>query len=145
MNIFMLNDSINFLVSKTSQKFKLELNRKLKKSGLDVSSDQWTVLMFLSDNNGPTQTDLAQKLYKDRANLTRILDLMEKNQLVERQRSSTDRREYNVFITEKGKSLIPELKLIGDSVMEKALKGANAEEIIGIKHFLNKLFINLDN
>ena len=141
----MLNDSINFLVSKTSQKFKLELNRKLKKSGLDVSSDQWTVLMFLSDNNGPTQTDLAQKLYKDRANLTRILDLMEKNQLVERQRSSTDRREYNVFITEKGKSLIPELKLIGDSVMEKALKGANAEEIIGIKHFLNKLFINLDN
>lgn len=145
MNIFMLNDSINFLVSKTSQKFKLELNRKLKKSGLDVSSDQWTVLMFLSDNNGPTQTDLAQKLYKDRANLTRILDLMEKNQLVERQRSSTDRREYNVFITEKGMSLIPELKLIGDSVMEKALKGANAEEIIGIKHFLNKLFINLDN
>lgn len=145
MNIFMLNDSINFLVSKTSQKFKLELNRKLKKSGLDVSSDQWTVLMFLSDNNGPTQTDLAQKLYKDRANLTRILDLMEKNQLVERQRSSTDRREYNVYITEKGKSLIPELKLIGDSVMEKALNGANAEEIIGIKHFLNKLFINLDN
>lgn len=145
MNIFMLNDSINFLVSKTSQKFKLELNRKLKRSGLDVSSDQWTVLMFLSDNNGPTQTDLAQKLYKDRANLTRILDLMEKNQLVERQRSSTDRREYNVFITEKGMSLIPELKLIGDSVMEKALKGANAEEIIGIKHFLNKLFINLDN
>ncbi|EKD31639.1 MAG: transcriptional regulator, MarR family [uncultured bacterium] len=145
MNIFMLNDSINFLVSKTSQKFKLELNRKLKKSGLDVSSDQWTVLMYLSDNNGPSQTDLAQKLYKDRANLTRILDLMEKNQLVERQRSSIDRREYNVFITEKGMSLIPQLKLIGDSVMEKALKGANAEEIIGIKHFLNKLFINLDN
>lgn len=145
MNIFMLNDSINFLVSKTSQKFKLELNRKLKKSGLDVSSDQWTVLMYLSDNNGPSQTDLAQKLYKDRANLTRILDLMEKNQLVERQRSSIDRREYNVFITEKGMSLIPQLKLIGDSVMDKALKGANAEEIIGIKHFLNKLFINLDN
>lgn len=145
MNIFMLNDSINFLVNKTAQKFKLELNRKLKKSGLDISSDQWTVLMFLSDNNGPTQTDLAQKLYKDRANLTRILDLMEKNQLVERQRSSTDRREYNVFITEKGTSLIPQLKIIGDSVMDKALKGANAEEIKGIKHFLNKLFINLDN
>lgn len=70
---------------------------------------------------------------------------MEKSQLVERQRSSTDRREYNVFITEKGTSLIPQLKIIGDSVMDKALKGANAEEIKGIKHFLNKLFINLDN
>lgn len=58
----MLNDSINFLVSKTAQKFKLELNRKLKKSGLDISSDQWTVLMYLSDNNGPTQTDLHRNL-----------------------------------------------------------------------------------
>lgn len=144
MNILLLDDSISFLVNKTAQKFKLELNRKLKQHGLEISSDQWTVLMHLSESDGPTQTDLAGKLYKDRSNLTRILDLLEKAELVERKRSTSDRREFNVFITQKGKDMIPLLKKTGEEVFSKALIGANENEIVIVKTFLNKLFNNLE-
>jgi len=144
MNMFLLDESITFLINKTAQKFKLELSRKLKQSGLDISSDQWTVLIYLSEHDGPTQTDLAQKLHKDRSNLTRILDLMEKNLHIERFRNTTDRREYNVYITEKGKELIPILKKTGNAVMKQALKGTNADEMKMAQSFLNKLFSNLD-
>lgn len=142
--MFLLDESITFLINKTAQKFKLELSRKLKQSGLDISSDQWTVLIYLSEHDGPTQTDLAQKLHKDRSNLTRILDLMEKNLHIERFRNTTDRREYNVYITEKGKELIPILKKTGNAVMKQALKGTNADEMKMAQSFLNKLFSNLD-
>ncbi len=144
MSMFLPDESITFLINKTAQKFKLELSRKLKQSGLDISSDQWSVLIYLSDHDGPTQTDLAQKLHKDRSNLTRILDLMEKNLHIERFRNSTDRREYNVYITDKGKELIPILKKTGNTVMKQALKGTDANEMKMAQSFLNKLFSNLD-
>jgi DNA-binding MarR family transcriptional regulator len=142
--MFLPDESITFLINKTAQKFKLELSRKLKQSGLDISSDQWSVLISLSELDGPTQTDLAQKLHKDRSNLTRILDLMEKNLHIERFRNTTDRREYNVYITEKGKELIPILKKTGNAVMKQALKGTDANEMKMAQSFLNKLFSNLD-
>jgi len=141
--MFLPDESITFLINKTAQKFKLELSRKLKQSGLDISSDQWSVLIHLYEHDGPTQTELAQKLHKDRSNLTRILDLMEKSKYVERFRSSSDKREYNVCITEKGKELIPILKKTGNAVMKQALKGTDLEEMKMAKSFLNKLFSNL--
>ncbi len=144
MSMFLPDESITFLINKTAQKFKLELSRKLKQSGLDISSDQWSVLIYLSEHDGPTQTDLAQKLHKDRSNLTRILDLMEKNLHIERFRNTTDRREYNVYITNKGKELIPILRKTGNAVMKQALKGTNADEMKMAQSFLNKLFSNLD-
>jgi len=144
MSMFLPDESITFLINKTAQKFKLELSRKLKQSGLDISSDQWSVLIYLSEHDGPTQTDLAQKLHKDRSNLTRILDLMEKNLHIERFRNTTDRREYNVYITDRGKMLIPILKKTGNAVMKQALKGTDANEMKMAQSFLNKLFSNLD-
>lgn len=143
MTVFQMDESITFLINKAAQKFKLELSRKLKQSGLDISSDQWSVLIYLSEHDGPTQTELAQKLHKDRSNLTRILDLMEKNLHIERIRNTADKREYNVYITEKGKELLPVLKKAGNSVMKQALRGTDTEEIKMAKSFLNKLFSNL--
>ncbi|HCT95250.1 MAG: hypothetical protein A2X19_00020 [Bacteroidetes bacterium GWE2_39_28] len=144
MDIFDFDNSISFLVNKAAQKFKLELTRKLKHSGLDLSSDQWSVLMALNEHDGPSQTDLAAKLYKDRSNVTRILDVMEKQFLVERRRSPIDRREYNVYITETGKKMIPALKKAGKHVMNKALKDADSNEINIMKSFLQKMFNNLE-
>lgn len=144
MSVNSPDESINVLVSKTSQKFKLELGRTLKQSGIDISSDQWSVLMALSEKDGPSQTDLAIKLYKVRSNITRILDIMEKMELIERKRSSEDKREYNVFITAKGKKLIPDLKRASASIMGKALQNANKEELAIVKTVLNKIFRNLE-
>ena len=138
------DESINVLVSKTSQKFKLELGRMLTHSGIDISSDQWSVLMALSEKDGPSQTDLAIKLYKVRSNITRILDIMEKMGLIERKRSSADKREYNVFITAKGKKMIPDLKRASASILAKALQNANKEELAIVKTVLNKIFTNLE-
>jgi DNA-binding MarR family transcriptional regulator len=145
MNIFDFDNSINFLVNKTAQKFKVELSRRLKSSGYDLSSDQWSVLMAVSKQDGSSQTDLANKLYKDRANITRILDVLEKQLLIERRRSNIDRREYNVHMTESGKKIIPALKKEGKFIINKALQGANEDDIIIMKSFLNKMFNNLED
>lgn len=48
--------SLNFLVNKTAQKFKLELGRKLKQQGFDLSIDQWSVLLALEEKDGPRYT-----------------------------------------------------------------------------------------
>ena len=144
MSVNSPDESISILVSKTSQKFKLELGRMLKQSGIEISSDQWSVLMALSEKDGPSQTDLAIKLYKVRSNITRILDVMEKMELIERKRSSADKREYNVFITDKGKKMIPDLKKASASILGKALQNANKEELAIVKTVLNKIFTNLE-
>ena len=45
-------------------------------NGIDLTVDQWLVLKKISDADGLTQIELAEAVFKDRASIKRILDLL---------------------------------------------------------------------
>lgn len=51
---------------------------------------------------------MAVACFKERAAITRMIDLMEKKDLIERGVSKQDRREYLLYITDKGSNLYKE-------------------------------------
>ena len=107
----------------------------LKDDNLTVS--QFGVLEALYHLGPLTQSELGDKILKSNANLTTVVDTLEKKILVERERGSDDRRKVTVKLTEAGMDLISrvfprhaqvvanELAFLGDedkATLEKLLR-----------------------
>ncbi len=83
------------------------LNNKVTGEGL--TEGQFGILEALYHLGPLCQKDLGKKLLKSGGNITMLIDNLEKQSLVRRQRSAKDRRFYRIFLTEKGHDLIASL------------------------------------
>ncbi len=82
-------------------------HRHLAAKKLTVS--QFGVLETLHHLGPLCQAEVAQKNLKSTANMTTVIDNLEKRGLVERHRNDTDRRYITLHLTTAGKDLIEEL------------------------------------
>jgi MarR family 2-MHQ and catechol resistance regulon transcriptional repressor len=80
------------------------IHRHLKDDNLTVS--QFGVLEALYHLGPLSQGELGVKILKSNANLTTVVDSLEKKLLVGRDRSGEDRRRVTVSLTEAGRELI---------------------------------------
>lgn len=74
-----------------------------------ISSSQFAVLEILKHRGPQCQRDLGNKLLKTGGNVVMIIDNLEKNGLVKRDREGKDRRYVNIRLTKKGEKLIKEI------------------------------------
>lgn len=80
------------------------VGRKMSDAGLTIS--QFGVLEALLHKGPMCQRDVAIKILKSTGNITLVIDNLEKQGLVQRERSLEDRRYCTVLLTEKGRGLI---------------------------------------
>lgn len=73
-------------------------------AGLTIS--QFGVLEALYHKGPLCQRDIALKILKSTGNITLVIDNLEKNGLVRRERDTKDRRFFTVHLTEAGTTLI---------------------------------------
>lgn len=81
-----------------------DIHRHLQKDNLTHS--QFAVLEALYHLGPLCQGELGQKILKSNANLTTVVDGLEKKALVIRDRSASDRRRVTVSLTDAGNELI---------------------------------------
>ena len=95
-----------------------EGRRLLKKSGLTEA--QFNVLMLLKHQfgQGTSQVELSKRILVNRANVTGLVDRLEREGLVERVRRKNDRRENTVTITRKGQGKLA----VAESAYFKGIK-----------------------
>ena len=100
-----LNAFINFM--RAADSVSSRLSRLLAKYELTMS--QFGALEALYHLGPLNQNKLGKKLLKTSGNITMVVDNLEKRGLVERERSSEDRRAVNVMLTKTGKKFIKEI------------------------------------
>ncbi len=80
------------------------VGRTMSAAGLTIS--QFGVLEALHHKGPLCQRDIAAKILKSTGNITLVIDNLEKQALVKRERISEDRRYLTVTLTESGETLI---------------------------------------
>mgnify|MGYP001555868743 CR=1 FL=1 len=143
MDDFRLENAIGFLVNRAAMKLKNEILRNFKAHGYDITTEQWAVLASLWEKEDRTQSEIADQLVKDKTNVTRILDLMEKKDLIIRRSDEKDRRSYRIFLTEKGSLLKDKLIPLAKESTQLSIKGINKHEEKELKRLINKIYSNL--
>ena len=85
-------------------------------------------LTVLRDHGGSTQQALSATLQIDRTNLVGLLNELEADKLVERRRSSDDRRRHIVELTRTGETTLAKAEFALAAVEDEVFSGLDAEE-----------------
>ncbi|HEY1473525.1 MAG TPA: MarR family transcriptional regulator [Pseudolabrys sp.] len=88
---------------------------------------QWAVLFRLDRSEGLKQSELAELLDLQPITLTRLLDRLADNGLIERRADPNDRRVNRLFLTPAARPLLERLTLLGEDMMTSVLAGLDAK------------------
>jgi DNA-binding MarR family transcriptional regulator len=132
-----------FLIKRTGRAFMRRLNHNFAQAGHDVKSEQVRILSCLRHQDGQRQQDLANLVHKDKTSITRIIDSMEKRDLVVRIHDRLDRRQKLIYLTNKGKRLQEELRVIVQETALEAQQGVALEHLEICRDALTKIYSNL--
>jgi len=113
-------------------------------SPFDLTIEQFHLLKNLSCDQGMTQRQIGELAGKTPANMTRILDRIEKKSLVERRQSPNDRRASQVFLTKIGKEIIEKVFGVFESFSEDLVHGITRKDQEIIKRSLKMIMQNLE-
>lgn len=138
-----LEESLGYIVGRAGRSMANCLNHKFEKSGHDVTCEQWAVLMNLWRKNGQSQKELSGVTCKDKTSITRLIDGMEKRNLVVRIPDKSDGRQKIIYLTQKGKELQQKLLVLVRQMLEEAQSGIRAEHLKICKDVLRKVARNI--
>jgi len=115
-------------------------------NNIPITKQQWVILKILVENpKGIIQNKLAFITCRNKASLTRLINGMEKNELVKRIQSKEDSRKNIVSLTETGSELFSKTKpLMLESIL-KIQDGISENEMKSFIQILTKIQNNLKN
>lgn len=106
---------------------------KLKKYNLNKV--QAELLLFLRDNNGANLTEINESFLFNKATITKIITHLEKYNYVNRVVSEGDRREKGIYLTDKGKDILPSIIEVlkeWEDILIDSIPNADIEKIKSI-------------
>ena len=93
---FSIEKSTGFIIYRTALAMRASLQRVLKEQEFDITPEQYGILMLLREEEGLSQKEIGDVLFKDKPNISRMLDALERKRLILRQ--SSDRRSFAIFL-----------------------------------------------
>ena len=113
--------------------------------GLEISLDQWLVLGPVWKNDGISQKDISEYCGKDKTSVTKIIDTLEKKNLVVRVTDQLDHRVKRVVLSQKGRELFISALPVMAQTRDELRSGISDKEIEALKSILNKIHKNLND
>jgi MarR family transcriptional regulator, organic hydroperoxide resistance regulator len=124
----------------------LALRRLLQKdlAAHQVTIGVWYYLWALWEKDGLNQRELSERTGIKEANTTVVLRMMERDGLVRRARSASDRRNVKIFITAKGRKLKDEIAHCGVRGNLAAMTGFSEREVRQVQALLKRMIRNVE-
>ena len=139
-----LDDEVfSILTGKISTAINRTFLRAFANEGIEITTEQWSVLACLWKKDKVTQQDLCDLTSKDKPSMTRLIDKLEKRNLVTRVSDHNDRRTNLIHLTNAGNDLQQKATEIVQRVAAKTLNHITEEELNTSRIVLKKIMANL--
>lgn len=142
-HIKQVDNSIGYLVGRTSRSIIKRLSKKFVAAGFDITYEQWSILVHLFNHDGLSQQELSLMAVKDKASITRLVNALEKKNVVLRINDQLDKRSRLIYLTNKAKEFKKALIAVVEEMTREAQAGIAPEEMDACKATLNKIFKNM--
>lgn len=132
-----LNSSIGFNINVVANAIRSSFAQFLKP--YSIAPEQFATLSILKSNPNITQTQIAQIMYRDKTTVTRMIESLIKKELIVKEQLRSDRRVYNIKLSEKGERLTKELEGIVTPVIKAQREQFSKEELTLFFDILNRM------
>ena len=142
-NQFRKGELYSFVTGKASTAIARRLQKKFNSAGLNLTIEQWSVLYQLWKKEGISQQELCNATFRDKPSITRLVDNLEKLDLVKRVASENDRRINLIYLTKQAQKLQEQSMVLAEETLNEALETVPAEKIDVCKEVLQIVYDNL--
>ncbi len=104
-----------------------------------LTGPQLTVIKLLEQLGDLSLSSLSSRIKANNSTVTGIIDRMEREELVERERSEADRRIILIRLTDKGRKLAESIEVEPMEIFRKALAGLPREDIEALFRILGSV------
>lgn len=132
-----LQDRTDYLLCKVSETVKRLADDSFAAHGLRGSHH--AVLRVLAAGEPVTQQDVAGRLYVDPSTIVDLIDQLEDQGLIVRERNPRDRRAYLVQVTEEGRSRLAEADATAQVLQHSLFDALDEQERNQLRALLGKL------
>lgn len=119
------------------------LNALLAEAGTGITVDQFRLLTMLWKEDGITQQQLAAQLGRDRASVTRMVDILEDQGVIARISDKHDRRINLLCLTKKGRELEPAAAACARKALDDMTRNFSEAEEAAFSQLLQRAIQNL--
>ncbi|MFM2290240.1 MAG: hypothetical protein RIS29_53 [Bacteroidota bacterium] len=138
------NDEVfDILVGKISTAINRAFLRSFAAEGIEITTEQWSVLACLWNKDKVTQQTLCTLTAKDKPSMTRLIDKLEKRNLVTRVSDHTDRRINLIHLTDAGAKLEAKATELVQEIANRTLSNVSEDELNAVRLVLRKIMGNL--
>jgi len=142
---YIIEESLGYALGRSFRSLGALVNHHLAKEGHDITCEQGSILFNLGKKNGQSQQELACLVCKDKTTMTRLIDNMEKRNLVVRIPDKTDKRQKLIYLTKKGKDLQVKLIEVVQKTSKEAQKSIDLKDLEVCKKVLHQVYENTKN
>jgi DNA-binding MarR family transcriptional regulator len=135
-----LEQAIPFLLTRAGGRMGNAFAKALKPFGLNLS--EWRVCASLLYVPHQTLSELSVHATSDISALSRIIDRLESQELVKRERSTTDGRSIRIVLTSKGDELAQRIVPVAKQHESVILTGFTSNDVQVLRDMLLKLYEN---
>lgn len=108
-----------------------------------LAPEQNLIMLTLWDTEGMTPNELSERLNKDKAGITRMIDSLVHKGFVRRDTDRKDARSFRLFLTEAGRELGQRVIPVVDDISSVLLSGITEEETAALAGIFAKIGRNL--
>lgn len=112
----------------------------------DLTLKQWLLLCMLSNikEEAINVNNLASVVGYSRQNVKKMVDILVKKEYLILEASTTDKRAFDICLTEKSQRFIVEFEKLGNELLDKIFEGISEEKIEELGNTMRIIADNLD-
>jgi DNA-binding MarR family transcriptional regulator len=135
--------SLAYLLSDSARLLRRAFDARVRELGM--TSPQARLLLILNVTEGENQGFYAERLEVEPISLTRMIDRMEESGLIERRRDPADRRAWRLFLTERSRQVIDQVRTKLAGLEDEMVAGLEPAQREALAQFLEMIRSNFTN
>ena len=120
------------------------LGKRFQDAGIELTAEQWGVIILLLNTDEMTQGQLGERLYLEKSSVSRLVAGLERRGWVVRTKSPHDSRHKLVSPTPKALETAERCAVIARAVLDEAQRGMTEDEQLVCRSFLSRIIANLE-
>ena len=140
-----LEKTVFYSMDRSIKSYRQFAQKQIKNHKINITIDQWLLLKTINDHPDLSQKEMSEKVFKDHASVTRMIELLVKRKYLERSFNADDRRRFDLRLTKEGKGVYQKLIPIIQNNRATALDGLSSSDISTLHTLLNKITENCNN
>jgi DNA-binding MarR family transcriptional regulator len=139
-----LNKQVGVFLNFVHNRFKQHISNTFQENGFNITPEQFLVMDAIWNDGTMSQQELAHYIMKDKNSVVKLIDGLEKKNLVQRVANKMDRPQNLIEVTPYANEMKDKLKEVAIKAIDHIISGISQEEMAVFIKVLSKMAENMN-